>query len=91
MKGWTFYPSLHNRNRSAFGSPDDCERRRSMTVALLLGGFYIPGFLEYTARGDQVTFTITNRPHSAPGELDPENGDEVTCQAGSRTPSRGEV
>ncbi len=91
MKGWTFYPSLHNRNRSAFGSPGGCERRRSMTVALLLGGFYIPGFLEYTARGDRVTFTITNGPHSAPGELDPETGDEVTGQAGSRTPSRGEV
>ena len=74
-------------NYSAFGLPDGCERRRGMTVALLVGGFHLPGFLEYTARGDQVTFTIANGPHSAPGELDPETGEEVTGQAGSRTPS----
>ena len=29
-----------------------------MVVELLLGGFRIPGFIEYSASDDQVTFTI---------------------------------
>jgi hypothetical protein len=48
-----------------------------MTVEILLGDFRLPGLLEYSARGDLVTFTITNGPNSAPGERDPETGDEV--------------
>ncbi len=51
MKGWTFYPSLHTRNRSAFGSPGGRELRRGQTVEILLGGFRIPGFIEYGANG----------------------------------------
>lgn len=77
----------HDRNYSAFGLPDGCERRRGLKVELLLGGFHIPGFIEYHARDDQITFTIKRIPGSPPGELDPETGDEVTGQAGSRTPS----
>ena len=73
MNGWTIDPSSHDRNRSAFGSSGDRERRRVVAVELLLGGFLIPGFLEYSAREDQVTFTIKNVPLSAPGELDPES------------------
>ena len=73
MNGWTIDPSSHDCNRSAIGSPDGRERRRVVAVELLLGGFRIPGFLEYSAREDQVTFTIKNVPLSAPGELDPES------------------
>ena len=51
MKGWTFYPTLHNRNRAAIGSPGSRELRRGMTVAMLLDGFRIPGFIEYGANG----------------------------------------
>ncbi len=81
MHGWTIDSSSHDRNRSAFGSPGGRERRRVVAVELLLGGFRIPGFLEYSAREDQVTFTIENVPFSAPGELDPETGGEVNGQA----------
>ena len=51
MNAWTFYPSLHNRNRAALGSPDGRELRRGQTVEILLGGFRILGFLEYSANG----------------------------------------
>jgi hypothetical protein len=68
MNGWTIDSSSYDRNRSTFGSPGGRERRHNMTVELLLGGFRIPGFIEYSARGDQVTFTIKKVPNSAPGE-----------------------
>jgi hypothetical protein len=68
MNGLTIDSSRHDRNRSAFGSPGGRERRRGMAVELLLGGFRIPGFIEYSARGDDVTFTIKKVPLSAPGE-----------------------
>ena len=87
MKGGTIDAASHDRSHSGVGSPRGRGCRRGMPVALLLGGFHIPGVLEYSARGDQVTFTITHVSLSAPGELDPETADEVTGQAGSRTPS----
>ena len=68
MHGWTIDPSINDRNRSAFGSPGGREPGRGVTVELRLGGFRIPGFIEYSTRGDQVTFTIKNVPHPAPGE-----------------------
>ena len=77
MKGWIIDQARHDWSRSATGSPDDRERRRSVIVEILLGGFRLLGLLEYSARGDQVTFTITDGPNSAPGECDPETGDEV--------------
>ena len=80
MNGWTIDPSSHDRNRSAIGSPDGRERRRVVVVELLLGGFRIPGLLEYSDRGDQVTFTIKNVSLSPPGEHDPETGGEVNGQ-----------
>ena len=52
MDEWTIYPSLNNRNRYALGSPDGRELRRGEAVAILLGGFRIPGFIEYSDNGD---------------------------------------
>jgi hypothetical protein len=37
-------------------------------VELLLGGLRIPGFIEYSAGGDLVKFSIKIAPLSAPGE-----------------------
>lgn len=77
MKGWIIDQACHGRSYFATGSPGGCEQRRGVTVEILLGGFRLPGLLEYSDRGDQVTFTIINEPNSAPGERDPEAGDEV--------------
>lgn len=52
MNTWTIYPSINNRNRYALGSPDGRELKRGETVEILLGGFRIPGFIEYSANGD---------------------------------------
>ena len=52
MNEWTIYPSIHDRNHYALGSPDGRELRRGETVEILLGGFRIPGFIEYGANGD---------------------------------------
>jgi hypothetical protein len=87
MKEGTIEASTHDRSHSGVGSPRGRGRRRGMAVALLVGGFHIPGILEYSARGDQVTFTITNVPLSAPGKLDPETAGEVKVQARNRTRS----
>ncbi len=87
MKRGTIDASSHDRSHSGVGSPRGRGCRRGMTVALLVGGIRVPGFLEYSARGDQVTFTITNMPLSAPGELDPEPAGEVKVQARNRTRS----
>ena len=70
MQGWTIDQACHDRSRSATGSPGGRERRRGVTVEILLGDFRLPGLLEYSAREDLVTFTITNGPNSAPGERD---------------------
>ena len=67
MNEWTIYPSINDRNRYALGSPDGRELRRGETVEILLGGFRIPGFIEYSAKGDDVTFTRKKVSHSAPG------------------------
>ncbi len=52
MNEWTIYPSINNRNRYALGSPDGRELRRGEAVEILLGGFRIPGFIEYSPNGD---------------------------------------
>jgi len=58
MNGWTIDSSSLDRNSSVSGSSYGCEPRRGMRVELLLGGFRIPGLIEYSATDDQVTFTI---------------------------------
>ena len=52
MNEWTIYPSINDRNHYALGSPDGRKLRRGETVEILLGGFRIPGFIEYGANGD---------------------------------------
>lgn len=79
MKGWIIDQARYGWSRSAAGSPESRERRRGVTVEILLGGFRLSGLLECSARGDRVTFTIMNGPNSAPGERDPETGDEVNA------------
>jgi hypothetical protein len=57
-----------------------------MTVELLVGGLRLPGFIEYNARDDQVTFTIIKKaPLSAPGESWPMRPADTTdnVQTGS--------
>jgi hypothetical protein len=68
MNGWTIYPSINDPNRFAPGSPDVGERRRVVTVEILLGGFRIPGIIEYNAKGDSVTFTRKKVPNSTPDQ-----------------------
>jgi len=57
MNGGNNRPPLHDRNRSAPDSPDGREPRRGATVEILVGGFRIPGIIEYSAREGNVTFT----------------------------------
>ena len=57
MNGGSVRPPLYDRNRSAPDSPDGRERRRGVTVEILVGGFRIPGIIEYSAREGNVTFT----------------------------------
>ena len=52
MKEWTIYPSINNHNRYAVGSPDGRELERGEAVEILLGGFRIPGYIEYSPNGD---------------------------------------
>jgi len=52
MDEWTIYPSLNNSSHYALGSPDGRELRRGEAVEILLGGFRIPGFIEYSPNGD---------------------------------------
>lgn len=52
MNEWTIYPSINDHNHYALGSPDGRELRRGEIVEILLGGFRIPGFIEYGANGD---------------------------------------
>ncbi len=52
MNEWIIYPSIENNNRYALGSPDGRELERGEAVEILLGGFRIPGFIEYSANGD---------------------------------------
>ena len=57
MDEWTIYPSLNDGNHYALGSPDGRELRRGEAVAILLGGFHISGFIEYSCNGDYFTAT----------------------------------
>ena len=52
MNEWSIYPSINNRNRYALGSPVGRELKRGERVEILLGGFRIPGFIEYNDNGD---------------------------------------
>ena len=52
MDEWTIYPSINNSNRYALGSPDGRELRRGEAVEILLDGYRIPGFIEYSPNGD---------------------------------------
>jgi hypothetical protein len=52
MNEWIIYPSIENNNRYALGSPDGRELKRGEEVEILLGGFRIPGFIEYSSNGD---------------------------------------
>jgi hypothetical protein len=52
MNEWTIYPSINNHNHYAIGSPDGRELRQGEAVEILLGGFRIPGFIEYDSNGD---------------------------------------
>jgi hypothetical protein len=65
MNGWTIYPSINDRNSSASVSPGGDERRRVVEVEILLAGFRIPDFIEYSAEDDFVTFTIKKGPNSS--------------------------
>jgi hypothetical protein len=69
MNGWTIYPLINDRNRSTLDSPVGGERRRVVMVEILLAGFRIPGFIEYSSKDDSVTFTIIKKmPNSSPGQ-----------------------
>jgi hypothetical protein len=52
MNEWTIYPSINNHNHYAVGSPDGRELRQGEAVEILLGGFRIPGYIEYDSNGD---------------------------------------
>lgn len=52
MDEWTIYPSLNDGKHYALGSPDGRELKRGEVVEILLGGFFIPGYIEYSANGD---------------------------------------
>jgi hypothetical protein len=52
MNAWTIYPSINNHNHYAIGSPDGRELRQGEAIEILLGGFRIPGFIEYSSNGD---------------------------------------
>lgn len=68
MNGWTIYPSINDRNRSTSGSPGGGEQRRVVEVEILLAGFRIPGFIEYSVEDDSVTFILKKGPNTAPGQ-----------------------
>lgn len=55
MNAWTIYPSIQNHNHYAIGSPDGRELRQGEAVEILLGGFRIPGLVEYSSNGDYFT------------------------------------
>ena len=57
MNGGSVRQPLDDRNRSVPGSRGGRERRRGVTVEILVGGFRIPGIIEYSAREGNVTFT----------------------------------
>lgn len=52
MNTWTIYPSLQDNRHFALGSPGGRELRRGEAVDILLGGFRIPGYIEYDPKGD---------------------------------------
>ena len=55
MNAWTIYPSINNHNHYAIGSPDGRELGQGEAIEILLGGFRIPGFIEYSPNGDYFT------------------------------------
>ena len=61
----------HDDNYAAFDLLDGCERRHRLKVELQLGGFHIPGCIEYHVRDGQITF-IRGDVH----RIDCENGQE---------------
>lgn len=52
----------HTRTGSAAHLPDHGERRRGLEVELLLGGFRLPGVLEYHVNDDRITLTLKHMP-----------------------------
>jgi hypothetical protein len=57
-RGGTLRPHLDGRNSLAPDSPGYREVGRGVIVEILLGGFRIPGIVDYTARGEHVTFRV---------------------------------
>lgn len=50
-----------DRNHSASSRTAEDKYRRGLMIEFLLGGFHLPGFIEYDARADQVTFTLRKK------------------------------
>jgi hypothetical protein len=65
----TIESSRHDGSRFASDLSSGCEYRRGMpveiSIELLLGGLRTPGFIEYNAEADWVTFTIKKSPCTA--------------------------
>ena len=65
----TIESSKHHGRRFASDISSGCEYRRGMpveiSIELLPGGLRIPGFIEYNAEADRVTFTIKKSPYPA--------------------------
>lgn len=59
-RGGTIRPHLDGRNSLAPGSPGHREVGRGVIVEILLGGFRIPGIVDYNARGEHVTFRVVS-------------------------------
>lgn len=67
--GGTFHPHLDGRNSLAPDSPGHREVGRAVIVEILLGGFRIPGIVDYNARGEYVTFRVGSSSHVPTPEL----------------------
>jgi hypothetical protein len=81
MDEWTIDTSRHDPGLSASDPSRGGEQRHSMPVELLVGGLCIPGYLEYNARTDRVTFTMKKAPHAAPNVTWPEKPADTTDDA----------
>ncbi len=57
-RGGTFRSHLNDWNSLAPDLPGHREVRRGVKVEILLGGFRIPGIVDYNARREQVTFRV---------------------------------
>jgi hypothetical protein len=64
----TIESSRHEGRRFVSDLSNGCAYRRGMpveiSIELLLGGLRIPGFIEYYAEDNRVTFTIKKSPFS---------------------------